>query len=281
MGSCFQGTPKEVFLVLPACWCPLSMHGEIAGKPKVENQNEESVRQIRLSRRTRETQVFKLPLKVSHSGATLLEVAMKPVQQVFLAFFFSASASAAGLTSTTTTARLAATLEAKVNTSTPVAPKTKETTNSTESTANSSEIISNTIASNSTNEAPVDKTTQTSKTTNSNSIVPAFEPTTSNATNSNSPNEEPSTPPQTTTNPATTTKAPSKPTTTPPPTTITPMPCTATSSSSSPALAFFAGVFMVVLLEVLVFALMRWYQRRKFLRYHNFSSNVGDSFSVS
>jgi len=38
---------------------------------------------------------------------------------------------------------------------------------------------------------------------------------------------------------------------------------------------------MVVLLEVLVFALMRWYQRRKFLRYHNFSSNVGDSFSVS
>jgi len=38
---------------------------------------------------------------------------------------------------------------------------------------------------------------------------------------------------------------------------------------------------MVVLLEVLVFALMRWYHRRKFLRYHNFSSNVGDSFSVS
>merc|ERR1712038_2171253 len=259
MGSCFQGTPKEVFLVLPACWCPLSMHGEIAGKPKVENQNEESVRQIRLSRRTRETQVFKLPLKVSHSGATLLEVAMKPVQQGFLAFFFFASASAAGLTSTTTTARLAATLEAKVNTSTPVAPKTKETTNSTEPTANSSEIISNTIASNSTNEAPVDKTTQTTKTTNSNSIVPAFEPTSSNATNSNSPNEEPSTPPQTTTNSTPTTR-------------ITPMPCTATSSSSSPALAFFGGVFMVVLLEVLVFALMRWYHRRKFLRYHNFSS---------
>merc|ERR1712110_1060009 len=259
--SCFQGTPKEVFLVLPTCWCPLSMHGEIAGKPKVEKQNEKSVCQIRLSRRTRETQVFKLPLKVSHSGTTLLEVAMKPVQQVFLAFFFFASASAAGLTSTTTTARGAATLEAtKVNTTEPVAPKTKETTNSTAPTANSSEIISNTIASNSTNEAPVDKTTQTSKTTNSNSIAPVAEPTSSNATNSNSPNEA---------------------TSTPPPTTTTPMPCTATRSSSSPALAFFAGVFMVVLLEVLVFALMRWYQRRKFLRYHNFSSNVGDSFSVS
>merc|ERR1712110_321415 len=221
----------------------------------------------RLSRRTGETQVFKLPLKVSQSGATLLEVAMKPVQQVFLAFFFFASASAAGLTSTTTIARGAATLEAtKANTTTPVAPKTKETTNSTAPSANSSEIISNTIASNSTNEAPVDKTTQASKTSNS-----------------NSPNEEPSTPPQppqTTTNSATTIKAPSKPSTTPPPT-INPMPCTATSSSSSPALAFFSGVFMVVLLEVLVFALMRWYQRRKFLRYHNFSSNVGDSFSVS
>merc|ERR1712110_795344 len=235
----------------------------------------------RLSRRTGETQVFKLPLKVSQSGATLLEVAMKPVQQVFLAFFFFASASAAGLTSTTTIARLAATLEAtKANTTEPVAPKTKETTNSTAPTDNSSEIISNTIASNGTNEAPVDKTTQTSKTTNSNSIAPVVEVTSSNATNSNSPNEEPSTPPQTTTNSAPTTKAPSKPTTTPP-TTITPMPCTATSSSSSPALAFFGGVFMVVLLEVLVFALMRWYQRRKFLRYHNFSSNVGDSFSVS
>merc|ERR1712110_971637 len=69
MGSCFQGTPKEVFLVLPTFWCPLSMHGEIAGKPKVEKQKKESVRQIRLSRRTRETQVFKLPQKVSHSGA--------------------------------------------------------------------------------------------------------------------------------------------------------------------------------------------------------------------
>merc|ERR1712061_12102 len=205
---------------------------------------------------------------------------MKPVQQVFLAFFFFASASAAGLTSTTT-ARVAATLEAtKVNITEPVAPKTKETTNSTLPTANSSEIISNTIASNSTHaEAPVDKTTQTSKTTNSNSIAPAVEPTFSNVTNSNSPDEEPSTPPQTTTNSATTTTAPSKPTTTPP--TITPMPCTATSSSSSPALPFFGGVFMVVLLEVLIFALMRWYQRRKFLRYHNFSSNVGDSFSVS
>merc|ERR1711879_666328 len=131
MGSCFQGTPKEVFLVLPTCCCPLSMHGEIAGKPKVENQKKESVRQIRLSRRTRETQVFKLPpLKVSRSGATLLEAAMKPVQQVFLAFFFFASASAAGLTLTTTTARVAATLEAtKINTTEPVAPKTKETTN--------------------------------------------------------------------------------------------------------------------------------------------------------
>merc|ERR1712184_119715 len=124
-----------------------------------------------------------------------LEVAMKPVQQVFLAFFFFASASAAGLTSTTTTARGAATLEAtKVNTTEPVAPKTKETTNSTLPTANSSEIISNTIASNSTHaEAPVDKTTQTSKTTNSNSIAPAVEPTFSNVTNSNSPDEEPST----------------------------------------------------------------------------------------
>merc|ERR1711879_1020221 len=90
-------------------------------------------------------------------------------------------------------------------------PKTKETTNSTAHTANSPEIISNTIASNSTNEAPVDKTTQTSKTANSNSIAPAAEPTSSNATNFNSPNEEPSTPPQTTTNPATITKAPSKP----------------------------------------------------------------------
>merc|ERR1712186_253903 len=103
----------------------------------------------RLSRRTRETQVFKLPLKVSHSGATLLEVAMKPVQQLFLAPFFFAYASAAGLTSTTTTAGVAATLEAtKVNTTEPVAPKTKETTNSTAPTDNSSEIISNTIASN-------------------------------------------------------------------------------------------------------------------------------------
>merc|ERR1711936_1152092 len=118
MGSCFQGTPKEVFLVLPTC--PLSMHGKIAGKPKVEKQKKESVRQIRLSSRTRETQVFKLPLKVSQSGATLLEVAMKPVQQVFLALFFFSSASAAEITSTTKTARVAATLEAKVNTTAPV-----------------------------------------------------------------------------------------------------------------------------------------------------------------
>merc|ERR1712110_1352541 len=53
-----------------------------------------------------------------------LEVAMKPVQQVFLAFFFFASASAAGLTSTTTIARLAATLEAtKANTTEPMRPQ--------------------------------------------------------------------------------------------------------------------------------------------------------------
>merc|ERR1711990_908010 len=78
------------------------------------------------------------------------------------------------------------------------------------------------------------------------------------------------------------TEAPPEPTTknsTKPST--TPKPCSVSGSSSSSVGAFFGGIFLVVILEGLAFAWMKWYQMRKHSRYFCLNANMGDNVSLT
>merc|ERR1711971_132166 len=166
---------------------------------------------------------------------------------VLLILFFSSTASSATTTNTKT-----ASLRPNTNESSPANPITNN---------NTVPIKPN----NNTNPVKIDKNTNTAKIDkNSNPIKP------NNITNLLKPdktnNIKPNTKtPNTNTNDSYTTISDPNITSN---TTIpsSPASCLAMSSSSSVALAFFGGIFTVVILEALAFALMRWYQMRKYSR---------------
>merc|ERR1711934_735523 len=113
-----------------------------------------------------------------------------------------------------------------------------------------------TPAENQTEEAPTTKVTEVTADTTKEATTNATEVTTATAEPITSREDSTEVPPEPTT------KNSTKPTT-------TPKPCSVSSSSSSSVGAFFGGIFLVVILEGLAFAWMKWYQMRKHSRYNN------------